>query len=90
MKAYKKEVQFTIWMTLAFIVVGNVGFIFSIFPTDAMLFGFPVMYIVPILMGWFGVFFLTLIAGKIGNKIDDEIDLENDSLGETDEVGRVE
>lgn len=89
MKAYKKEVQFTIWMTLAFIIVGNVGLIFSIFPTDAMLFGFPVMYIIPILMGWFGVFFLTLVAGKIGNRIDDEIDSENDSLGKTDEAKGV-
>ena len=89
MKAYKKEVQFTIWMTLAFIIVGNIGLIFSIFPTDAMLFGFPAMYIVPILMGWFGVFFLTIIAGKIGNRIDDEIDSENDTLAETDEAKGV-
>ena len=89
MKAYRKEVQFTIWMTVAFIVVGNVGLIFSIFPVDGMLFGFPVMYIVPILMGWFGVFFLTIIAGKIGNRIDDEIDSENDALGVSDEVKDV-
>jgi len=89
MKAYKKEVQFTIWMTAACILVGNVGLIFSIFPVDAMLFGFPVMYIVPILMGWFGVFLLTLIAGKIGNRIDDEIDRENDALGNADEVKEV-
>ncbi|RNF40127.1 hypothetical protein [Planococcus salinus] len=89
MKAYKKEVQFTIWMTLAFILVGNVGLIFSIFPTDAMIFGFPAMYIVPILMGWFGVFILTLVAGKIGNRIDDEIDRENESLSESDEVKGV-
>ncbi|RAZ69405.1 hypothetical protein [Planococcus maitriensis] len=89
MKAYKKEVQFTIWMTAAFILVGNVGLIFSIFPVDAMLLGFPVMYIVPILMGWFGVFLLTLIAGKIGNRIDDEIDRENDALGNADEVKEV-
>ncbi|WP_232336791.1 hypothetical protein [Planococcus lenghuensis] len=78
MKAYKKEVQFTIWMTVAFVLVGNVGLLFSIFPVDAMLFGFPVMYIVPILMGWFGVFFLTIVAGRIGNKIDDEIEAENE------------
>lgn len=89
MKAYKKEVQFTIWMTVAFILVGNVGLIFSIFPVDGMLFGFPVMYIVPILMGWFGVFFLTIVAGKIGNRIDDEIDSENDALGVSDEVKDV-
>lgn len=86
MKAYKKEVRFTIWMTVAFILAGNVGLFFSIFPVDAYLFGFPVMYIVPILMGWFGVFFLTLVAGKIGNRIDDEIDRENDELVDTDDV----
>ncbi|TFE00835.1 hypothetical protein [Jeotgalibacillus sp. R-1-5s-1] len=79
MKAYKKEVQFTIWMTAAFVLVGNVGLIFSIFPTEAMMFGFPVKYIVPILMGWFGVFFLTIVAGKIGNRIDDEIERENEA-----------
>ncbi|ANU22304.1 hypothetical protein [Planococcus donghaensis] len=89
MKAYKKEVQFTIWMTAAFIVVGNVGLIFSVFPVDAMLFGFPVMYIVPILMGWFGVFILTIVAGKIGNRIDDEIDNENDALEVSGEVKDV-
>ncbi|PSL41549.1 hypothetical protein B0H99_102233 [Planomicrobium soli] len=89
MKAYKKEVQFTIWMTLAFVLVGNVALIFSIFPTDAMLFGFPAMYIVPILMGWFGVFLLTIIAGKIGNKIDDEIDSENSVDAESDKARGV-
>lgn len=87
MKAYKKEVQFTIWMTVAFVIVGNFALIFSIFPTDAMLFGFPVTYIVPILMGWFGVFFLTIVAGKIGNRIDDEIEAENDVL-EMDEKSK--
>ncbi|MBB5179592.1 putative membrane channel-forming protein YqfA (hemolysin III family) [Planomicrobium koreense] len=80
MKAYKKEVQFTIWMTAAFILVGNVGLIFSIFPTDAIFLGFPLKYILPILMGWFGVFLLTIVAGIIGNRIDDEIDAENDLL----------
>lgn len=63
-------------MALAFVLMGNTGLFFSIFPTEAMLFGFPVKYIVPILMGWFGVFFLTIVAGKIGNRIDDEIDAE--------------
>lgn len=80
MKAYKKEVRFTIWMALAFVLMGNAGLFFSIFPTEAMLFGFPVKYIGPILMGWFGVFFLTIVAGKIGNRIDDEIDAERGAV----------
>lgn len=93
MKAYKREVRFTIWMTMAFVLVGNVGLLFSIFPVDAMLFGFPVMYIVPILMGWFGVFFLTIVAGQIGNKIDDEIEQENKGLNRAPEpvpLGQIE
>ena len=40
-------------------------------------------------MGWFGVFLLTLVAGKIGNLIDDEIERENDALGNADEAKEV-
>lgn len=78
MSAYKKEVWFTILMSLAFVITGHLGLFFSMFPTDAYLFGFPVMYIIPILAGWFGVLILTLLSGKIGNHIDDVIDEENE------------
>ena len=74
MNAYQKEVWFTIIMSAIFLVVGHSGLLFAMFPTDAMLFGFPVMYIVPILSGWFGVLILTIIAGAIGNKIDAAIE----------------
>lgn len=80
MKAYKKEVWFTIIMSLVFLAAGHMGLIFSIFPVEGMLFGFPIMYIVPILVGWFGILFLTIVAGKIGNQIDDEIEAENQLL----------
>ncbi|WP_249870750.1 hypothetical protein [Oceanobacillus saliphilus] len=78
MSAYKKEVWFTIIMSVILLLAGHVGFIFSIFPVEGNLFGFPIMYIVPILVGWFGIFILTIIAGKIGNHIDDAIDAENE------------
>ena len=78
MNAYQKEVWFTIIMSAIFLVVGHAGLLFAMFPTDAMLFGFPVMYIVPILSGWFGVLILTIIAGAIGNKIDEAIERENE------------
>ncbi|WP_209122880.1 hypothetical protein [Alkalihalobacillus sp. BA299] len=80
MSAYKKEVWFTIIMSVVFLLAGNIGFIFSIFPVEGNLFGFPIMYIVPILVGWFGIFILTIVAGKIGNHIDDAIDEENSRL----------
>ncbi|ADC50629.1 hypothetical protein BpOF4_12890 [Alkalihalophilus pseudofirmus OF4] len=77
MSAYKKEVWFTIIMSALFLVSGHMGLIFSLFPVDGMLFGFPIMYIVPILVGWFGVLILTIIAGKMGNHIDQAIEDEN-------------
>lgn len=82
MSAYKKEVWFTIIMSAIFLVSGHVGLLFSIFPVEGTLFGFPIMYIVPILAGWFGVLFLTIIAGKIGNHIDAAIDAENEAMKE--------
>lgn len=77
MKAYKKEVRFTLIMSALFIIAGNVGLLFSIFPVEGMLFGFPIMYIVPILSGWFGIFVLTIIASKMGNQIDEDIERES-------------
>ncbi|TMW70114.1 hypothetical protein [Alteribacter natronophilus] len=74
MNAYKKEVRFTVIMSALFLAAGNVGLFFSIFPVEGMLFGFPIMYIVPILSGWFGIFVLTLIASRMGNRIDEEIE----------------
>ncbi|SES21931.1 hypothetical protein [Salipaludibacillus aurantiacus] len=83
MKAYKMEVRFTILLTALFLLAGNVALVFSIFPVQGNLFGFPIMYIVPILSGWFGILFLTIVANKAGNKIDEEIERENGLLTST-------
>jgi cytochrome b subunit of formate dehydrogenase len=77
MDAYKKEVWFTIIMSIILVISGHLGIFFSLFPVDGYLFGFPIMYIVPILVGWFGVLALTIISGKIGNHIDEAIEREN-------------
>lgn len=77
MDAYKKEVWFTVIMSIILLVSGHLGVIFSIFPVNGTLMGFPITYIVPILAGWFGVLFLTIISGMIGNHIDDAIEQEN-------------
>jgi hypothetical protein len=80
LKAYKLEVRFTILMTVLLLLAGNVALIFSIFPVEGMLFGFPIMYIVPILSGWFGILVLTFIASKVGNHIDAEIERESSQV----------
>ncbi len=77
MNAHKKEVLFTILMTLAFLLTAHTGLLFSLFPVEGYMFGFPIMYIVPILLGWFGILFLTIISGVIGNRIDEAIEKEN-------------
>ncbi|HBV87490.1 MAG TPA: hypothetical protein DEF42_12735 [Desulfosporosinus sp.] len=77
MGAYKKEVWFTIIMSLLFLFSGHLGLFFSFFPVDGYFLGFPIMYIIPILSGWFGVLILVIVAGKIGNHIDNEIEKEN-------------
>lgn len=77
MGAYKKEVWFTIILSSLFLVAGNMGLLFSIFPVEGNLFGFPIKYIVPVLVGWFGVFILTVIAGKVGDHIDQAIEEED-------------
>ncbi|OIJ07667.1 hypothetical protein BKP35_18470 [Anaerobacillus arseniciselenatis] len=77
MDAYKKEVWFTILMSLAFVLTGHIGFLFTMFPVEGFFFGFPVMYIVPILFGWFGVLILTVVSGKIGNRLDEIIEEED-------------
>ncbi|PYZ91713.1 hypothetical protein CR194_19000 [Salipaludibacillus keqinensis] len=78
MNAYKLEVRFTIMMSVLLLLAGNVALIFSIFPVNGMLFGFPIMYIIPILSGWFGILFLTIVASKIGNHIDEKIEQANE------------
>ncbi len=80
MTAYQKEIWFTVIIASLFLLSGHMGFIFSIFPTESYFMGFPVKYIVPIIVGWFGVFLLTIIAGYLGNHIDDEINKENESI----------
>ncbi|QQK74997.1 hypothetical protein HUG15_04865 [Salicibibacter cibarius] len=89
MKAYKKEVKFTIWMVLAFVVFGNgFGIMFSMFPFEGVtLFGFPIRYIIPILFGWFGVYFLTILAGRMGNRLDAKIEEEIEGTEQRKEVG---
>lgn len=78
MKAYRLEVRFTVLLAVLLLAAGNIALFFSIFPVEGNLFGFPIMYIIPILSGWFGVLILTVVANNIGNKIDTEIEKANE------------
>ncbi|WP_366921688.1 hypothetical protein MFMK1_002099 [Metallumcola ferriviriculae] len=82
MTAYKKEVYLTIALTILFLASGHIGLFFAIFAPNGVegtFLGFPIHYIVPVIVGWFGVLFLTVVAGYIGNYLDEEIAKESDA-----------
>jgi len=80
-KLYAKEIYITLLFVFLLLVFGHFAQVFVIFPSlqGGSMWGFPVHYIVPILMGWFGLFFLTIVMAVVLNKLDDEIDAYGES-----------
>ncbi len=75
-KLYKKEIALTIIFSVLLILVGHSATIFVLFPglqTGTFL-GFPTQYIVPIILGWFGVAGVSLVMALVCNKFDDEME----------------
>jgi len=85
-KLYKKEILVTIVFALILLVFGHFAQIFKIFPSlqGGSLWGFPVHYILPILMGWFGLLILTIIMAVVLNKFDDDMEAYTKSLDNSD------
>ena len=67
-----------LWMGLLLLLVfGHSASLFVLFPSwqGGSFWGFPVHYIVPILLGWFGLAVVSLAMALMCNKFDDEMDL---------------
>ena len=81
-KLYKKEIRLTIVFTVLLLLVGHSASIFVLFPglQQGTLWGFPVQYIIPILLGWFGVAGVCLVMTIMCNKFDDEMEAYVSSL----------
>ncbi len=81
-KLYKKEIRLTIVFSILLLLVGHSASIFVLFPSlqQGTLWGFPVQYIVPILLGWFGVAAVCLVMTIMCNKFDDEMEEYVNSL----------
>ena len=75
-KLYKKELMYTVVFTILLLLTGHSASIFVAFPVlqKGTLGGFPIYYIVPILLGWFGVTIVTFVMAKYCNRLDDELD----------------
>ncbi|MDD2605728.1 MAG: hypothetical protein RBR20_04210 [Desulfobacterales bacterium] len=87
---YKKEIRITIIFTLLLLLMAHSASLFVLFPgmqskitaagVEGGFGGFPVQYIVPILLGWFGLAILCVVMALVCNKFDDEMEqLANDT-----------
>lgn len=75
-KLYRKEIVLTIVFSALLLLFGHSATIFVLFPSlqTGTIWGFPTQYIVPILLGWFGLAGVSLVMTLVCNKFDDEMD----------------
>ncbi|MDJ0784792.1 MAG: hypothetical protein QNJ22_22700 [Desulfosarcinaceae bacterium] len=75
-KLYRKEILLTVVFSALLMLFGHSATIFVLFPglQTGTLWGFPTQYIVPILLGWFGMAAVCLVMTLVCNKFDDEMD----------------
>ncbi len=75
-KLYRKEIRLTIIFSILFLLMGHSASIFVLFPSlqTGTFWGFPTQYILPILLGWFGMMAVSLVMTIVCNKFDDEMD----------------
>lgn len=75
-KLYKKEIRITLIFSVLLLLTGHSASIFVLFPglQQGTLWGFPTQYIVPILLGWFGIALVCLVMTLVCNRFDDEME----------------
>jgi len=75
-KLYRKEIWITVIFSILLMLMGHSASIFVLFPSlqTGTLWGFPTQYIVPILLGWFGMAAVCLVMTLVCNKFDDEME----------------
>jgi len=75
-RLYRKEILLTLGFVFLFILFGHSASIFVLFPglQGGWMWGFPVHYIVPVLLGWFGLTALAIVMTLVFNKFDDDME----------------
>lgn len=75
-KLYKKEIRITVIFTLLLLLMGHSASLFVLLPglQSGTFMGFPTQYIVPILLGWFGLAAVCYVMAVVCNKFDDEME----------------
>ena len=75
-KLYRKEIWITVIFSVLLLLMGHCASIFVLFPglQTGTMWGFPIQYIIPILLGWFGMAIVCLVMTLVCNKFDDEME----------------
>jgi hypothetical protein len=70
-----KEIRITLIFSALLLLTGHSASIFVLFPglQQGTLWGFPIQYIIPILLGWFGIAAVCLVMTLVCNRFDDEM-----------------
>lgn len=73
---YQKEIFLTIGFSVLFLVLGHFASLFVLFPglQGGWMWGFPVHYIIPVLLGWFGLTAAAILMTVVMNKFDDDME----------------
>ncbi|MFO8111861.1 MAG: hypothetical protein R6T92_05065 [Desulfosalsimonadaceae bacterium] len=81
-KLYKKELFLTVLFFVVLLIFGHFAQIFVLFPglQGGSMWGFPVHYIMPIVMGWFGLLVVTIVMAVVLNKFDDDMEALADTF----------
>ncbi len=75
-KLYRKEITLTIVFSILLLLMVHSASIFVLFPSlqSTSFSGFPAQYIVPIILGWFGIAVVCFVMTIVCNKFDDELE----------------
>jgi hypothetical protein len=86
-KLYKKEIWLTIVFTVLLMLTGHSATLFVLFPglQQGTMWGFPIQYILPIVLGWFGLALVCWVMAVVCNRFDDEME----ALAEQEKKNRV-
>jgi uncharacterized membrane protein len=83
-KLYQREIWITIIFSILLLLTGHFATVFVLFPglKGGMMWGFPIEYIMPILMGWFGMMIVCIVMAVVCNKFDDDMETYAKSQGQ--------
>jgi hypothetical protein len=79
LKTYTKEWVGTLVFFGLYIIMGHTGLWFAPFAADSetVVLGFPLHYFVAIILGWFGLFFVSLAWLRWADRLEEEIAAED-------------